>query len=82
MEESEIPYESDCIDARLTYPNPFSELSEEALQRISDMKDAGRKFLLVQYPFVPVKSKAYDGAQAKQVLLEVSREEIRICFRF
>ncbi|XP_071537823.1 lysosomal alpha-glucosidase-like isoform X2 [Panulirus ornatus] len=73
MEEAKIPYESDCIDARLNYPNSFSELSQEALQRIEDMKDAGRKFLLVQYPFLPVGSDAFNAAQNEQVLMEVSQ---------
>lgn len=64
MAEAQIPYESDCIDARLSYPHSFTALTTEAQQRVTALKAEGRKFTLVQFPFVTYGSGAYnDSAQ-------------------
>lgn len=72
MEEVELPYESDCIDTRLNYPNSYAALSSEAQQKIQQMRNSSRKFLLVQYPFLPVDSSAYNASRDMDVLLKLN----------
>ncbi|KAK8386052.1 hypothetical protein O3P69_010640 [Scylla paramamosain] len=62
MKEAQIPYESDCIDASLS--QSFAPITTEAQQRVVALQAEGRKFMLVQYPFVNYNSAAYtDSAQ-------------------
>nr|XP_045585810.1 maltase-glucoamylase, intestinal-like [Procambarus clarkii] len=63
METLQIPYESDCIDTRLNYPDSYGPLADTTLKRIREVKKAGRRFLLVQYPFVPVGSAAFNASR-------------------
>lgn len=67
MIENQIPYESDCIDARLNYPGSFTPLPTEVQQRVAALRGEGRKFTLAQYPFVTYGSGAYN--ESSQFLL-------------
>lgn len=66
MKEAQIPYESDCIDAGLS--QSFASLTSEAQKRVEALQGEGRKFMLVQYPFVAYSSAAY--SESAQFLLK------------
>ncbi|CAL4071059.1 unnamed protein product, partial [Meganyctiphanes norvegica] len=69
MKNHSIPYESDCIDAQLNYPDGFKPLSPDIEQEIEDLKNDGRKFILVQYPFISTANEIYNNAADKMLNL-------------
>ncbi|XP_042876503.1 maltase-glucoamylase, intestinal-like isoform X2 [Penaeus japonicus] len=75
MASDEVPYESDCIDARLSYPDPFGVFSNKTLERLTQMKAEGRKFFFVQYPHVPVASGAYESASSEKLLMKLNNSQ-------
>ena len=52
MRSSSIPYESDCINSRLGYPNSWKTLPDWVNPKIEKLKNDGRKTLLVNNPFI------------------------------
>ncbi|XP_063589584.1 sucrase-isomaltase, intestinal-like [Penaeus indicus] len=75
MLSDEVPYESDCIDARLNYPDPFASFSDRTKERVSKMKEDGRRFLFVQYPYVPVTSDAYGAVSGEKLFLKLNNSQ-------
>ncbi|XP_045136537.1 maltase-glucoamylase, intestinal-like isoform X2 [Portunus trituberculatus] len=61
MNETQLPYESDCIDASLS--QSFAPLTTEAQERVTALQKEGRKFMLVQYPYVSHSSAAYSDSE-------------------
>lgn len=74
MTEKALPYESDCIDARLAFPGSFTPLSQQAEERIQSLQTNGRRFWLVQYPFLESGSQAYEKAKGSDLLLQTESE--------
>lgn len=75
MESDKVPYESDCIDARLNYPDPFAAFSNRTQERVNAMKADGRRFLFVQYPHVDVASEAYEDVSSEKLLLKLNNSQ-------
>lgn len=75
MESDKVPYESDCIDARLSYPDSFAAFSDRTQERVTKMKEEGRRFLFVQYPYVPVTSEAYEAVSGEKLLLKLNNSQ-------
>ncbi|XP_042226672.1 sucrase-isomaltase, intestinal-like, partial [Homarus americanus] len=72
MKEAKIPYESDCIDARLSYPDSFASLPAKEKEKVDEMKLSGRKFFMVQYPFVRVGSQTYNETKDLHVFMKLN----------
>ncbi|XP_068215262.1 lysosomal alpha-glucosidase-like [Palaemon carinicauda] len=70
MANKSLPYESDCIDSRLSFPESFKTLSMQDEERLQSLQDSGRKFWLVQYPFLEPGSSAYQAAMKSDLLLQ------------
>ena len=71
MTDASVPFDSDCIDARLSYPDSFQEMPNWALQAVEELKSSSRRFLAVAYPFLVDGSTAYEEAVSANMLLQV-----------
>ena len=67
-----LPYEGDCLDARLAYPDSYSDLPAWATSEIAALNNSGRKFYLTNYPFLPTTSQVYPQVKNGNYLINVS----------
>ena len=51
LDTEKVPYESDCLDSKIGYPDSWSDLPYWAQDSAENLHREGRKFLLVNYPF-------------------------------
>ncbi|KAF2359519.1 P-type trefoil domain [Trinorchestia longiramus] len=70
MTSTGLPYESDCLDARLAYPDAFSVLPEWSDQSIQELHNSTRKFLATSYPFIVSSSNVMNNSQLTNYLLK------------
>lgn len=71
MTDAMLPFDSDCLDARLTYPDPFGSLPAWTQEAVDELHNSGRKFLAVTYPFVEQGTDTYNEAESGDILMKL-----------
>ncbi|XP_018020558.1 maltase-glucoamylase [Hyalella azteca] len=72
MEAIGLPYESDCLDARLAYPDTYAAPPAWVDDAVARLRKAERKFLGTAYPFVVHGSTTYNEAAGLDILLKLN----------